>query len=255
MSSPTRPYVAMGDSMSIDDYAGGHGRGAASLLFANNNKAFPDWRGHDLVSAGVADNFVLLARDGATASDVARRQMAALGDLGVSPAVVTVSIGGNDLLSNFGDTAAAWAAIKAVRDNTGTVLSGLRHLAGPLVPIALATVYDPSDGSAETPAVGLATWPEVSGLLDELHDVLRAVAAPHRVAIAHVHQRFLGHGLSAGDPSQTEAEPLNRSLRYCGVVEPNAWGASEARAALWHALGVPPVEVLRGGPLRRHQAR
>lgn len=222
--------------MSIDDYAGGEGRGAASLLFANNDETFPDWSRRDLVSAGVADKFVLLARDGATSSDVAERQMAALVDLAVVPAVVTVSMGGNDLLAVFGDTHSAQGAIAKLRANANKLFNGLRRVA-PTALVALATVYDPSDGSSEAAAVGLKPWPEASSLLHELNDVLKRSAGDHEVAVADVHQRFLGHGLSVGDPSQVEAEPLNRSLWYCGVVEPNAWGASEVRAAFWQAIG------------------
>jgi hypothetical protein len=60
------------------------------LLFVNNDERFPDWRGRDLVSDGPAGNFVLLARDGATSSDVAGRQPGALGILAVVPAALTV---------------------------------------------------------------------------------------------------------------------------------------------------------------------
>jgi hypothetical protein len=56
-------YVALGDSMSIDDYAGGVGRGAASLLFRNRDTDFPDWAGRDLATAGYTAQ--ILARDGA----------------------------------------------------------------------------------------------------------------------------------------------------------------------------------------------
>ena len=145
MTGPGRHYVALGDSISIDDYAGGQGRGAASLLFVNDDERFPDWRGRDLVSAGLADKFVQLARDGATSSDVAGSQLAALGDLAVVPVALTVSMGGNDLLSVVGDTPTARVAISGLRANAGSVLSALRHLVGPSAPIALATVYDPSD--------------------------------------------------------------------------------------------------------------
>ncbi len=229
--------MALGDSASIDDYAGGKGQGgAASLLFLNNDEKFPDWRGRDLLSTELADNLVLLARDGATSSDVVGRQMALIGDLRVPPVAVTISMGGNDLLAAFSDTRAAAAALGTLRVNADIVLGGLRRLVGPRVPIVLATVYDPSDGSGDATAVGLEPWPEVTGLLGELNEVLRAVAMTYDVSIAEVHERFLGHGLSVGNPSQMEAEPVNRSLWYCGVVEPNAWGASEIRAAYWQAL-------------------
>jgi hypothetical protein len=93
-------YAALGDSMSIDDYAGGAGRGAASLLWRNRDDDFPAWVGRDLTARG----------------------------------------------------------------------------------------------------------------------------------------RFLGHGLAAGDPTQPAARPPNRDLWYCGLIEPNAWGASEIRAAFWETL-------------------
>jgi hypothetical protein len=42
-------YVALGDSISIDHYAGGEGRGGASL-FARNRDDVPQWRGRDLAT-------------------------------------------------------------------------------------------------------------------------------------------------------------------------------------------------------------
>ncbi len=80
-------------------------------VLARGYERFPDWRGRDLVSPGPADKFVRLAGDGATSSDVAGRQLAALGDLVVVPVALTVSMGGNDLLSVFGDTPATKTAI------------------------------------------------------------------------------------------------------------------------------------------------
>jgi hypothetical protein len=59
-------YAALGDSISIDDYAGGPGRGGASLLFANRDDDFPEWRGRDLASADGNCAFSQLATDGAT---------------------------------------------------------------------------------------------------------------------------------------------------------------------------------------------
>jgi hypothetical protein len=57
------------------------------------------------------------------------------------------------------------------------------------------------------------------------------VALDHAALIADVHQRFLGHGVLAGDPGQPSARPANRAVWYRDIIEPNAWGASEVRAA------------------------
>jgi hypothetical protein len=54
--------------------------------------------------------------------------------------------------------------------------------------------------------------------------------------VADVHGRFLGHGVTAGNPAIADPRPANRELWYCGVIEPNAWGAHEIRAAWWQAL-------------------
>ena len=103
----------------------------------------------------------------------------------------------------------------------------------------VATVYDPSDGSGDASRLDLPPWPEALALLVELNQVLRALAEEHQALVADVHGRFLGHGLAAGDPTQPAARPPDRSLWYCGLIEPNAWGASEIRAAFWETLRIP----------------
>jgi hypothetical protein len=151
-------------------------------------------------------------------------------------------MGGNDLLAAYGDATAARRAIRMVVDNGRLALAGLRSLMGSEAPIVVATVYDPSDGSGDTGRLGLSPWPEALELLAELNRVLRAVAEDHRALVADVHARFLGHGLAAGDPSQPAARPPARGLWYCRLIEPNAWGASEIRAAFWDTLRKAGIE-------------
>jgi hypothetical protein len=100
-------YAALGDSMSIDDYAGGPGRGAASLLWRNRDDDFPGWAGRDLTARDATARLALLASDGATSATVAGEQLARLHRLGLTPTLATVTMGGNDLLAAYGDTAAA----------------------------------------------------------------------------------------------------------------------------------------------------
>ena len=229
-------YAALGDSMSIDRYAGGPGRGAASLLWRNRDDDFPAWAGRELTARDPTTGLVLLATDGATSATVAGEQLRRLRRLGVAPALATVTMGGNDLLTAYGDAAAARHAIAAVAGNGRRVLAALRALMGPGAPIAVATVYDPSDGTGDAGRLGLPAWPEALDLLAELNRVLRALAAEHGARVADVHGRFLGHGLAAGDPTQPDPRPADRDLWYCGLIEPNAWGASGIRAAFWEAL-------------------
>jgi hypothetical protein len=100
-------------------------------------------------------------------------------------------------------------------------------------------VYDPSDGTGDTTAVGLPAWPDVVDVLAALNSTLRRVAGRHGVRVADIHAHFLGHGLSVGDPSQRDPRPSNQGLWYCNIIEPNAWGAGGVRAAFWEALQAP----------------
>jgi lysophospholipase L1-like esterase len=229
-------YAALGDSMSIDDYAGGPGRGAASLLWRNRDDDFPAWAGRDLTAHDPTARLALLASDGATSTTVAGEQLGRLRRLGLRPTLATVTMGGNDLLAAYGDTTAARRAIAAVVDNGRLVLASLRALMGAQAPIVVATVYDPSDGSGDAGRLGLPPWPEALALLAELNRALRALADEHQALMAEVHARFLGHGLTAGNPAQPAARPPDRGLWYCQLIEPNAWGASEIRAAFWTTL-------------------
>ena len=229
-------YAALGDSMSIDHYAGGPGRGAASLLWGNRDDDFPAWAGRDLTARDPTARLALLASDGATSATVAGEQLRRLRRLERTPTLATVTMGGNDLLAAYGDATAARRAIRTVVDNGRLVLASLRTLMGPEAPIVVATVYDPSDGSGDAGRLGLPAWPEVLALLAELNRALRMLAEDHQALVADVHARFLGHGLAAGDPTQPAARPADRGLWYCGLIEPNAWGASEIRASFWETL-------------------
>src|SRR5690348_3728286 len=117
-------YVALGDSVSIDLYpaldAGevdvavalerdpSAGRvaplGAASLFYRNDSTRWPEYIADDLetLSPGIA--FENLAADGATIGDVFGEQLSRV-ESSDDPTLVTLTIGGNDLLSAYGSRA------------------------------------------------------------------------------------------------------------------------------------------------------
>jgi lysophospholipase L1-like esterase len=237
-------YVALGDSISIGDYAGGPGRGGASLLARNRADHFPHWCGRDLSARHPALRYHLLAVDGGTTQSLLESQLPWLAAAGLAPAVVTLTIGGNDLLGAYGDTARAQAVVHTVLVRVGQALTRLKRLMRAAEdPVVVGTVYDPSDGSGDASRLGLPPWPEAVDVLAELNNGLRAVAVDHRARIAEIHDQFLGHGLAVGNPAQPEARPDNRALWYCDVIEPNAWGTDAVRARFWQALhpsGPPP---------------
>ena len=232
-------YVALGDSISIDDYAGGPGRGGASLMARNRDDDFPAWHGHDL--AGLP--FHILATDGATSQTLLDHQLPRLEHSNVRPSIVTVTIGGNDVLGWYGDTAGAVRAADVAVARAGEALDRVRALVTPDARIVVGTVYDPSDGTADAASVGLPPWPEVVDVLAHLNAALRQLADQQGAAVGEIHAKFLGHGLAAGNPGHSDARPADRNQWYCNVIEPNAWGAGGVREAFWEALGHrPPAE-------------
>lgn len=169
----TASYVALGDSISIDDYAGGRGRGGASLLFRNRDDDFPDWRGRDLCSTDPTTTFALLATDGATTATLLDVQLPRLAALQVAPSLVTLTIGGNDVLSAYGDTAAARRVIEQVQNAVSQALAALLPLLAPAGRVVVGTVYDPSDGTGDAARLGLPAWPEGVAVIAELNAALR----------------------------------------------------------------------------------
>ncbi len=230
-------YVSLGDSISIDAYAGGPGRGGASLLFQNRAEDFPEWAERDLVSRLPGARMIPLAQDGATSATVRYAQIPRLREMKIRPAVVTVTFGGNDLMQTFGDESLAPLAHRAVWDNGHALLAALRRDVLPDAPIIVGTIYDPSDGTGEAERLGIGEWPDALDWIARFNETLRALADEHGAIVADMHARFQGHGLTVGAPSQPDPRPADRNLWYCGVIEPNAWGAGNGvRAAFWDAL-------------------
>jgi hypothetical protein len=244
MADAAAHYVALGDSISIDDYSGGPGRGGASLLHANRDDDFPEWRGRDLRTADPDTRFSLLASDGATTRTLLNSQLPRLADLGVRPTLVTVTIGGNDLLAAYGDTAAAREVIVGVQTALARALPEIAGCLAPSGRIVVGTVYDPSDGTGDAVRLGLPPWPDAVAVIEELNDGLRGVAVRHGATVAEIAGHFRGHGLLAGDPGGREPRPAERGLWFCNLIEPNAWGAGGVREAFWAAI--QPVPPARG---------
>jgi lysophospholipase L1-like esterase len=103
-AAPSPAYVALGDSISIEEYVAGRGRGAASLLARNHEEDFPHWRGHDLATRYPSLDYRLLAVDGGTTESLLTSQLPRLEASGLRPAVVTLTVGGIDVLAAYGDT-------------------------------------------------------------------------------------------------------------------------------------------------------
>jgi lysophospholipase L1-like esterase len=248
-------YVALGDSVSIDLYpaldAGEIdvavalerdptvGRvaplGAASLLFQNADELWPDFAGDDLVTRCPGIELQNLASDGATIGEVFGEQLPNL-SASDEPTLVTLTIGGNDLLSAYGNRPRRALLEKIERDIAEAYDFLLDMLRGQLPngTFVIATVYDPSDRSGRIPGVYDEAGPLPLDILDRFNGHIRELAGgTPRVLLADVYAHFLGHGVSA---AEAERWYWRRSL-----IEPNARGGSEVRK-VW-------LDVLHGARL------
>jgi len=191
--------------------------------------------------------FHLLATDGATSHTLLEQQLPRLERSGVRSSIVTLTIGGNDVLGWYGNTAGAIRAADAAVSRADRALERVRRLTDARLRMVVGTVYDPSDGTGDAASVGLPPWPAVVEVIAHLNTALRGLAERHGAAVADIHAKFLGHGLAAGDPAQTDPRPADRNLWYCNVIEPNAWGAGAVRGAFWEALGYDAPDRTAGG--------
>ena len=243
-------YIALGDSMSIDLYpaldagqvdvavalervtsAGNIAPlGAASLLFQNSEEAWPDEMGNDLTSRYPGIQLTNVAEDGATIGDVFGEQLGQVEDTD-EPVLITLTIGGNDLLSAYGNKPKRALLERIERDIAEAYDFLVDHLRGrfPNGTLIVNTIYDPSDRSGKIPGVYEELGPLPLDILDRMNDHIRALAiGTPRVLLADVYAHFLGHGVSVAENDQWY---WKRSL-----IEPNARGASEIRRLWLEAL-------------------
>lgn len=250
MPSSFSSYVALGDSMSIDLYpaldageidvavalernvnAGSVAPlGAAALFYRNDTARWPEELGSDLVSRYPGIAFQNLATDGATIGDVFGEQLTQL-DERAEETLVTLTVGGNDLLSAFANRPRA-ALLEAIAHDVAEayefLLDAVRR-ARPDSLILLSTIYDPSDRLGHIPGVLEEAGALPLGILAGMNDHIRRLATgTPNAALADVYAHFLGHGASA---PESDRWYWRRSL-----IEPNALGAHEIRRVWLDAL-------------------
>lgn len=129
-----RRYIALGDSMSIDDYPGfdhaerlgqtgsSPGLGAASLLYQNQDAVWPEFVGADLASRCPGLRASREAFDGATTQGVIDLQLPSVEtEKDGLDTLVTLTAGGNDLLRLLGQSQAEANRVWARRSPTSSV--------------------------------------------------------------------------------------------------------------------------------------
>lgn len=218
-------YVSLGDSMSIDDYAG-RGLGAASLLYRNDDTLWPEFRGRDLVHAKADCRFLPKARNGAMLKHV-QAQVAELEPLD-EPTLVTMTVGGNDLLSGLG-ASPSWP-LAGFAAELSQVLARLRELF-PQLTLLVGNVYDPGEGTGVVQS-GHDMFSSQLARLPALNELLRTTALMHEGVPVDIWSHFRGHAI--GDDEWI----------FCDI-EPTKRGSSEIRRLWWDAVTDPGANSSR----------
>jgi lysophospholipase L1-like esterase len=227
-------YVALGDSISIDVYpahdaarrglpASTEDLGAASLLYRNDDNLWPEFRGRDLRSRFKGIEFTDLTADGATTHSLLN-QVERLGK-NDERTLVTITIGGNDLLSHIG-----WAGgnpAPEIAERTRTAVARVLEQR-PNSIVILTNVYDPSDGTNRLPGYARRLDRESEWLRDYNERLRALAAADERIRYADIRSHFHGHGVSAPEEQWWY---LRES-----IIEPGARGASEVRRVWLQSL-------------------
>ena len=163
-------YLALGDSISIDDYTGVAGGGAARQ-FAS------------LVNASAAD-FHDLTVDGNTTAGV----LASLDGLSFRPEVVTLTAGGNDLLMG--------SSPRRISENLRAIIDRLLPFDCPVI---LNTIYDPTDGDDQL-AGRLGVPVSLRQGFNAVNEGIRSLARTRQLLLADLERLFAGHGVASPDP-------------------------------------------------------
>ena len=200
-------YLALGDSISIDDYTGVKDGGAAAQ-FARRIGATEF---HDLTKNGKITDGVI----------------ADLSDEGLTiPDLVTLTIGGNDLLLD--------QSLSRIATNLLVIMERLRVWRCPVI---LNTVYDPTDGHDDLIPEMASLRPRYEGL----NEAIRRIAASYGFMLADLQELFHGHGIASHESWIIQE------------IEPNLAGAS-AIAARWHELFTAYADTARPRGAERSKA-
>jgi len=194
--------VTFGDSILDCGHYYEHSVTPGQLLVENDDRLFPELRGHDLRSRRSA-RLEHRARDGATVGGLAS-QAAGLRVEGEAVALLTV--GGNDLLRGL--VADDGPGIEAFGRSLDAFLAGL-----PIRRVLIGNVYDPTFGDDRQNFLGVD--PSVARANHRRLNAVLADLGAHYGTLVDLHAHFL-----RGDPSW-----------FTRTIEPSLIGASEVRRA------------------------
>ncbi|MBX7256263.1 MAG: SGNH/GDSL hydrolase family protein [Candidatus Hydrogenedentes bacterium] len=205
--------LGLGDSVTAG-YGASPGLSYVERLAKNPPDEFADMQGRSLAAVFPMLTLRNESVSGSTSIDCIESQIPRLSPFDANTrGVVVVTTGGNDLIHMYGrippregamygatmEQAKPWIANFESRMHT--ILERITALFPGGCHIFLATIYDPTDGSADAPAAGLPQWPDGVAILAEYNRIIKACAEKYsNVHVVDMHEAFLGHGVHCARP-------------------------------------------------------
>ena len=201
-------HLALGDSISIDNYTGVPGGGAASQF------------GRLIGAEEVQD----LSYDGCTTAGV----LEALGRVSIRPDVVTLTACGNDFLERTFGVSRKKSHPDWLGDVAEPAIVNLERICDRLArfacPVILNTIYDPTEGDDSlSQQFGLPTESRIA--FEAINDRIRQLARQRGFLLSDLEDLCRGHGVTADD------------TWFTLQIEPNHAGAT-AIARHWYSLWI-----------------
>lgn len=258
-------YIALGDSMSTDEYpyrdalarfANAHvhelreNLGPAALLYKNADEIFSDFRHRDLSSICPGIRFANLAKDNQNTVDlldliesegILETTCAKHLDDGEGRILLTLTIGGNDLLAAFLRSIKIKegqydldGAIEELRERFSRIVKAIDDRLDDYL-LLVTDLYDPSDKTGRLPPNEELDQDFPVLLFYQfnryIHENVLDLLDRARIKLAPVHEHFLGHGVSKIGTDQ---------YWYWNTspIEPGMIGASEIRRVWLETLGL-----------------
>lgn len=247
--------VGFGDSVTAG-YCASPGRDYFSLLIDNDDAAYPGYTGRDLDSHFTTVTASNYAISGSTSCDYSSSELLWWlswdPDL-QSPGILVITLGGNDLLHNYGhtppaecaafgasyDEARGWA--KRFQERMISFINVYKSLAPAPHHIFIANIYDPTDGVGDihNAPVSLPAWDDGLDVLALYNETLDTIAAETGATLIDLHSEMLGHGIHYDDPATPSYDTYDPSYWYCSNLEdPNDTGYHHIREAFWKQIAI-----------------
>lgn len=246
-------HVNLGDSIAAG-YGAPFGSSYRELLYKNDDETYPSYQGKDLATryAGISSDSHAVS--GASSDEILGQAQNVDGN-SEGDTLVTISIGGNDLLNDYQALLSEDKTRELAEKVKANLLEVIGHFSDATnfpgkTTIAIMNVYDPTDGTGTIPldaqvvsicevlkSLGPLLGDKVLANFAVFNAELRAFAESEGLLLVDISVGFLGHGFNYDQPQTPYYDSVDPTLWFnVDCIHPNALGHHHLREMIWHTL-------------------